>query len=149
MEYHASPVGGHAGIKRTLARLKKEFHWKGMNEDVSKFLQHCLVCQQAKSQNVTCRAIATITNTSLNLGDVAMNFITGLPNSFGFTVIMVVVDRLSKYGHFAPLKTNYNSRMVAKVFMQHIVKLRGMPKSIVSNRDQIFTSQFWQHLFKL
>ena len=81
--------------------------------------------------------------------DIAMNFIIRLSNSFGFTVIMVVVNRLSKYGYFVALKTNYNSRMVVEMFIQNIVKLHGILKSIVSDRDKIFTSQFSQHLFKL
>jgi phosphoglycerate dehydrogenase-like enzyme len=52
-----------------------------------------------------------------------MDFITGLPNSFGFTVIMVVIDRLTKYGHFISMKADYSSKSVAEVFMSHIVKL--------------------------
>ena len=109
-----------------------------------------IFCQQEKSQNMSPTGLLQPLPIPVRIWeDVAMNFITGLPNSFGFIVIMVVVDRLSKYGHFAPLKTDYNSKMVAEVFMQNIVKLHGMPKSIVSDRDKIFTSQFWQHLFKL
>ncbi|MCI11779.1 transposon Tf2-1 polyprotein, partial [Trifolium medium] len=56
---------------------------------------------------------------------------------------------LTKYGHFLPLKTDYSSRTVAEAFMNNIVKLHGIPKSIVSDRDKVFTSSFWQHLFKL
>lgn len=62
---------------------------------------------------------------------------------------MVVVDRLSKYGHFMALKSDYSSKSVAEVFMSNVVKLHGMPKSIVSDRDKVFTSRFWQHLFQL
>jgi len=72
-----------------------------------------------------------------------MDFITNLSNFFGFTVSMIVVDLLSKYGHFTTLKIYYNSKMVAEVFMQNIVKLHGMFKSTVLYRDKIFTSQFW------
>lgn len=78
-----------------------------------------------------------------------MDFITGLPVSFGFTVILVVVDRLSKYGHFMGLKTDHTSKQVAEVFMANVVKLHGIPKSIISDRDKVFTSKFWQHLFQL
>lgn len=78
-----------------------------------------------------------------------MDFITGLPNSHGFTVIMVVVDCLSKYAHFVPMKADYNRKSVAEAFMSQIVKLHGIPKSIVSDRDKVFTSAFWQQLFKL
>lgn len=78
-----------------------------------------------------------------------MDFITGLPMSFGINVIMVVVDCLSKYGHFTALKSDYTSKQVVELFMTNIFKLHGMPKSIISDRDKVFTSKFWQHLFKL
>ena len=77
-----------------------------------------------------------------------MDFITGLPHSNAFTIIMVVVDRLSKFAHFLPLKADYNSKKVAELFIANIVKLHGIPRSIVSDRDKVFISQFWQQLFK-
>jgi hypothetical protein len=78
-----------------------------------------------------------------------MDFIIGLPLSSGYTTIMVVVDRLTKYAHFITMRSDYTSKSVAEAFMHNIVKLHGMPKSIVSDRDKVFTSAFWQHLFKL
>lgn len=78
-----------------------------------------------------------------------MDFIDALPNSRGYTVIMVVVDRLSKAAHFVALKHPYTATSVARAFMDNIVKLHGLPKSIVSNRDRIFTSKFWQELFHM
>lgn len=78
-----------------------------------------------------------------------MDFITGLLLSYGFTLIMVVVDRLSKYDLFIALKTDYSSKVVAGAFMNTIVKLHGLPKSIVSDRDKVFTSKYWKHLFQL
>ncbi|MCH99534.1 transposon TF2-1 polyprotein, partial [Trifolium medium] len=62
---------------------------------------------------------------------------------------MVVIDRLTKYSHFIAQKTDYTSKSVADAFMNHIVKLHGIPKSIVPDRDKVFTSSFWQNLFKL
>lgn len=67
-----------------------------------------------------------------------MDFIKGLPLSYGYTVIMMVEDRLSKYAHFHPLKADFNSQQVAEVFMHHIVRLHGMQKSIVSDKDSFY-----------
>lgn len=78
-----------------------------------------------------------------------MDFITRLPKSQGFDCILVVVDRLSKYAYFLPLKYHYIARSVAELFAREIVRLHGIPQSIVSDRDPAFVSSFWQELFKL
>ena len=78
-----------------------------------------------------------------------MDFIEGLPPSKGHTVIMVEVDRLTKYVHFIPLKHPIIAKTVAKEFITYIVKLHGIPTSIVSDRDKIFVSSFWQNFFQL
>ncbi|XP_060177867.1 uncharacterized protein LOC132607805 [Lycium barbarum] len=80
--------------------------------------------------------------------DIAMYFIEGLPSSGHKNFILVVVDRLTKYGHFLTLKHPYTTKEVADLFLHEIYKLHGLPKSIVSDRDSICNSQFWQQLFK-
>jgi hypothetical protein len=64
-------------------------------------------------------------------------------------VILVIVDKLTKFAHFIPMKHPYIAAIVAQLFLDNIVKLHGIPSSIVSNSDKIFVSTFWQHLFKL
>ena len=78
-----------------------------------------------------------------------MDFIEGLPNSHGYSVTMVVIDRLSKYGHFLSLKHPYLAKSVAELFAKEITRLYGMPRSIVSDRDPIFTSQLWTEYFQI
>ncbi|GKE22498.1 retrotransposable element Tf2 [Tanacetum coccineum] len=78
-----------------------------------------------------------------------MDFIDGLPMSKGRTVIMVIVDRLSKYSHFVPLTHPYTAIQVAQSFLDIIYRLHGLPKIIVSDRDAVFMSRFWKELFSL
>jgi len=81
--------------------------------------------------------------------NVSMDFIEGLPSSNGYTVIMVVVDRLTKYAHFVALKHPFSAVSVAKEFVANVVRLHGIPTSIVSDRDKVFISAFWRTLFNL
>ena len=76
-----------------------------------------------------------------------MDFIIGLPNFEGKSVIMVVVDRLTKYAHFCALSHPFKASTVATTFMDTIQKLHGNPKVIVSDRDPSFTGNFWMELF--
>lgn len=66
-----------------------------------------------------------------------MDFIVSLPSVKGFTLILVVIDRLSKFGHFIPLKADFSSATVATTFINNIVKLHGVPKSIITDRDKV------------
>ena len=79
--------------------------------------------------------------------DISMDFIEGLPKYGGKTIILVVVDWLSKYSHFYALNHPYTASFVAQIFMDQIFDLHGIPSSIVSNHDATFTSHFWTKLF--
>ena len=76
-----------------------------------------------------------------------MDFSTGLSKSNGKNVIMVVIDRLTKYAHFCALSQPFKASTVADYFMETIQKLHGTPNIIVSDRDPIFIGNFWIELF--
>ena len=121
-----------------------------MRQDIKSFIRSCSICQRAKTSQL--HPVSLLNPLSIPTQvweDTAMDFITGLPIFKGYSVIMVVIDHLSKYGHFVPLCSNFSTSQVAEAFVQHVVKLHGILRSIVSDRDKVFTSSFWSHLFKL
>ncbi|KAF0916505.1 hypothetical protein E2562_007584 [Oryza meyeriana var. granulata] len=81
--------------------------------------------------------------------DIGLDFVEALPRVGGKSVILTVVDRFSKYCHFIPLAHPYSAESVAQAFFTDIVRLHGMPQSMVSDRDPVFTSMFWRELMRL
>lgn len=81
--------------------------------------------------------------------DVALDFVEALPRVRGKSVILTVVDRFSKYCHFIPLAHPYSAEPVAQAFFTDIVRLHGVPQSLVSDHDPVFTSPFWRELMRL
>ena len=74
---------------------------------------------------------------------VTIDFVTGLPQSQeGYDAIWVIVDRLTKTAHFIAIRTDYKMPKLCKLYIDRIVKLHGIPVSIVSDRDARFTSKF-------
>ena len=81
--------------------------------------------------------------------DITLDFIEGLPVSQGKDTIMVVVDRLSKSAHFHTLSHPFTTQTVAEKFVDGVIKVHGMPKTIISDRDPIFISKFWKEFFTM
>ena len=74
-----------------------------------------------------------------------MDFIVGLPNtSKGYDSIWVIVDRFTKVAHFLPVKTSYTARQYAQLYLDRIVSLHGIPKTIISDRGAQFIARFWE-----
>eukprot|EP00253_Pinus_taeda_P008020 PITA_08020 len=148
-ELHSSPIAGHSGFQKTYARTRRSFFWTGMKQDILTFVVECDVCQRHKGETVNTPGPLQPLPIPASIWKVSMDFITGLPKSGNKSVIMVVVDRLSKYAHFCALPQPFTPTLVAQTFMDQIFKLHGMPTSIVSDRDPIFTSNFWQEVFRI
>jgi hypothetical protein len=81
--------------------------------------------------------------------DIAMDFVEGFPKVGGKSVVLTVVDSFSKMAHFIPLSHPSTAMTVAQAFFDNIVKLHGLPCSIVSDHDPVFTSTMWTELFAL
>lgn len=146
-ECHDSKWAGHPGMTRTLALLQNSYYWPQMRDDVDAYVRTCLVCQQDKvEQQRPAGLLEPLPIAGRPWESVSMDFISALPKSEGCGSIMVVVDRFSKYATFIPASKDCTA---ARLFLKHVVKLWGVPQSIVSDRDPRFTGRFWTELFKM
>jgi hypothetical protein len=147
---HNSPVGGHSGAPATYQKLKKLFYWPGMRSAVLKYVQACSICAQAKpDRSAYPGLLQPLPVPKASWEVISLDFVEGLPLSDAANAILVVVDKFSKFAHFIPLKHPFSAASVARLFMDHIFKLHGMPKAIISDKDRVFTSRLWQLLFQL
>lgn len=115
-----------------------------MKQFIRDYVRSCTTCQQAKPEHVKSPDLLQplpIPDQAWSI--VCMDFVEGLPSSCGYTVIMVIVDKLSKYAHFLPLSHPFTALQVAQLYFDQIYRLHGLPKAIISDRDKIFTSTIW------
>ena len=148
--FHCDPSGGHSGVQATIKRISRLCYWRKMRQQVKEFVAKCRVCQANKPDLAAYPGLLQPLPIPTKVWtEISMDFIEGLPPSNGKTVILVVVDRLSKYSHFIALSHPFTAMQVAQTFMDNIYKLHGLPKVIVSDRDKVFLSLFWKELFKM
>lgn len=147
--FHNSTFGGHSGMKVTYHKLKKIFYWPKMKKDVDRQMTECPTCQIAKPEHIHVPGLLDpLQIPEMAWTHISMDFIEGLPKSHGKDVILVVVDRLTKYAHFVAMSHPFDTQDVIQVFMENVYRLHGMPVAIVSDRDRIFTSELFQNVFK-
>jgi transposase InsO family protein len=119
-----------------------------MKKDIAECIALCDICNRVKAEHQKpAGLLQPLPIPEWKWDNVGMDFITRLPRTkSGYDSICVVVDRLTKVAHFISMKTTYTSARLAKIYMNRIVCLHGVPKSIVSDRGAQFTSHFWRQL---
>lgn len=135
---------------RTYKRIAAQFYWPSLPKSVRDYVASCSVCQANKTATAFPAGLLQPLSIPHQVwDDITMDFVEGLPSSYGKNAVLVVVDRLSKYAHFLSLTHPFTAKTVAEKFVDGVVKLHGMPKTIISDRDPVFISHFWREFFKL
>ena len=121
-----------------------------MKKDIQSYVAGCEIYQKSKYEALSLTGLLQLLPIlALVWEDMSMDFVCELPKSNGVDMALVVVDRLSKYAHFCPLIHPFTAKQVAELFVKEVVRLHGIPHSVVSDCDPIFMSRFWKALFHL
>jgi len=140
---HDNGLSGHFGEKKTYELLKEHLFLPSMLRDVHKVIERCTICKKAKGKENAYGLYMSSPIPEQPWMDISMDFVLRLPRTqYGKDSIMFVVDRFSKMSHFIPYNKTDDAVHVADLFFQEIVRLHGVPKSIVSDRNTKFLSHF-------
>ena len=160
-EAHDSPVGGHFGAQRTIALEQREFYWKGLAQDVERYVRGCAACHRAKSSNeMPFGLLQPLEIPRRRWQWINVGFITKLPQTTtapgelpiygGNDTIITFIDALTKRAHWvATCEKSLTAERFVEIFTNSFFKLHGLPDAIVPDRDPRFTAGFRQHLTKL
>ena len=147
-EAHSSAYAIHPGSTKMYKTLIEHYWWNGMKKEIASFVSKCLTCQQVKAEHQkSAGKIQLLPIPVWKWEKITMDFVTGLPRTQRqHDAIWVIVDRLTKSAHFLPINVEDSLEKLAKLYVDEIVRLHGVPVSIVSDRDPRFTSRFWPSL---
>ena len=151
---HAHSLLVHLGARKTLQYLRENCWWKTMAKDVKKYCQSCHKCQISKSSNHAPYGLLKPLPIPLRPWEtIRIDFVGPLPESKNrlgnFDMIITIIDHLTSMVHLVPSVSTYRAKDVAELIFENVYKLYGLPINIVSDRDSLFTSQFWEKLHEL
>ncbi|WVZ50951.1 hypothetical protein U9M48_002152 [Paspalum notatum var. saurae] len=147
-EAHCTKYSIHPGSTKMYQDLKKLFWWRRMKRDIAAFVAQCDTCNQIKDEKQRPAGLLKPLDIPMwKWKKISMDFIVGLSRTpKGNDSIWVIVDRLTKSAHFIPVKATHNAPKLAELYIQNVLRLHGVPISIISDRGPQFTAEFWKSL---
>ena len=147
---HAHNVMGHFGHHKTTQYVRRTYWWPSMARDIETFCRSCGQCQTSKDSNQRPAGLLhTLPIPERPWQSVGMDFLGPLPMSDNYDYLLVVIDRLTSMVHLVPTTTKVTASQTAWLYVREVVRLHGVPESIVSDRDAKFTSLFWRELHRV
>jgi hypothetical protein len=147
-EAHCPWYSIHPGTNKMYEDLRKNFWWTRMKWEIAKYVSECDTCQRVKANHLRpARSLQLLSIPEWKWENICMDFIVGLPRTLrGYNSIWVIVDRLTKSAHFIPISTTNRVRQYAELYISHIIRYHGIPKTIISDRGSFFVARFWKQL---
>ena len=147
--HHDSPVTGHLGYQKTQELVERHYYWPRLASDIKTYVSRCDRCARFKGSNTKpASAAVPLQPSMMPWVDVSADFITDLPLSNGYDSILTVVDHFSKETEFIPCNKTTTALDTAKLYLFHVWKDHGLPRTIISDRGLQFASQVMTDLCK-
>ena len=147
-ELHGGGMAGHFGVTKTIQATESCYYWPPLRRDVRRIIGRCSICTIGKLTKQNTGQYLPLPVPDSPWQEVSLDFVLGLPRTRRqLDAILVVVDRFSKMAHFIACAKTTDAAHTARLFFNKIVRLHGVPRSIVSDRDVRFTSNFWKALW--
>lgn len=141
---------GHFGARKTSDYVRRWYWWPTMGKDIEKYCDSCGICQTTKKANMLPQGLLhSLPIPTRPWGSISMDFVGPFPQVDGFDYLWVVLCRLTSLVHLIPLATTVKASELAWFFVRDVVRLHGLPDSILSDRDPKFTSRFWREVHRL
>ena len=154
-EFHEHVLHGHQGTYKTLTRLRRTWDFPKSRQKVQEVIRNCDICNKAKSnRHAPYGKLQPIPPPDKAWDTIALDFIVKLPPSREpmtnaiYDSILVITDKLTKYAYFIPYKESSTTQDLAYAFIRVIASQHGLPKQLISDRDKLFTSNFWKSLMQ-
>ncbi|GJR96252.1 putative reverse transcriptase domain-containing protein [Tanacetum coccineum] len=136
-EAHASRYSVHPGADKMYYDLRDVYWWPGMRRDIAEYVNRCLTCLKVKAEHQKPSGLLQQPEIpEWKWEKITMDLVVKLPrSSSGYDAIWVIVDRLTKSAHFLPIREDYKTEKLARIYINEIVTKHGVPVSIISDRD--------------
>ena len=147
--FHDHPLSGHFSQNRTLEAVRRQYTWPNVRTFVRDYVNECRICGRNKSRRHRPYGLLKPLPVPVRPWDsISMDFIEQLPDSDGYTAILVIVDRSSKQSIFIPTYDTITSEQLADLFIIHVFSKHGVPNHVTSDRGSEFVSAFFRSLGK-
>ncbi|CRL31343.1 RNA-directed DNA polymerase (reverse transcriptase) [Penicillium camemberti] len=149
-DIHRQPLTAHPGIEKLKKLVSSRYHWPGWATDVRRYVENCLVCKRTKAwRDRTPGLLHPLPIPERPWQHISMDFRSFPKDRHGYDTVFVVVDRLSKRPISIPCQKDTNAKQMARMFINNVIRVTGIPETIVSDRGGQFVSEFWTEFCRI
>ena len=148
--HHDTPIAGHRGQWKMVELVTRNYWWPGVTKEVKRYVEECDQCQRMKNRvEMPAGKLRPNQIPERPWQHISVDFITKLPVSKDYDLILVVCDMFLKMSHFVVTTEKTMVKGLARLFRDNVWKLYGLPESVISDREPQFAAGMMKELNKM